>query len=124
MFARTASGNKIKSWIDNSIISSIPAYQVLKSMAAGMAQIESSANIRAALARIEDAWQPALLLEELENGLLTVFVPQAPTPMSGSIFYLTAERVKVLEVPISRVLICVRRMGLGSRALLHGRTDL
>ena len=124
IFARTAFGRKMKSWADNSLVSSIPAYQMLKSMAEGMVEIESSTNVRAALARIEDAWQPALVLEELENGLLTVFVPQAPTPMSGSVFYLTAERVKMLDVPISRVLICIRRMGLGSQALLHGRTDL
>ena len=124
IFARTGLGRKMKSWVDNSMVASIPAYQVLKSMAEGMAEIESSANVRAALARIEDAWQPALVLEELENGLLTVFVPQAPTPMSGSVFYLTAERVKMLVVPISSVLICIRRMGLGSQALLRGRTDL
>lgn len=124
IFARTGLGRKMKSWVDNSMVASIPAYQVLKSMAEGMAEIESSANVRAALARIEDAWQPALVLEELENGLLTVFVPQAPTPMSGSVFYLTAERVKMLDVPISSVLICIRRMGLGSQALLRGRTDL
>lgn len=124
IFARTALGRRLKSWVDNSIVASIPAYQVLRSMAEGMAEIESSANVRSALARIEDAWQPALVLEELENGLLTVFVPQAPTPMSGSIFYLTHERVKMLDVPISRVLICIRRMGLGSQALLRGRTDL
>lgn len=124
IFARTALGRKVKSWVDNSMVSSIPAYQMLKSMAEGMAEIESSANVRAALARIEDAWQLALVLEELENGLLTVFVPQAPTPMSGSVFYLTAERVKMLDVPISRVLICIKKMGLGSQALLHGRADL
>lgn len=124
IFARTGLGQKTRSWVDNSIVATIPAYQVLRSMAEGMAEIEASANVRSALARIEDAWQPALVLEELENGLLTVFVPQAPTPMSGSVFYLTTDRVKMLDVPISRVLLCIRRMGLGSRAMLRGRTDL
>ncbi len=124
MFARTSVGHKIRSSVDTSIISHIPAYQMLKSMVEGMAEIQSSGNVRSGLARIEDAWQPALVLEELGNGLFTVFVPQAPTPMSGSIFYLTADRVKMLDVPISRVLMCVRKMGLGSQALLGGRTDL
>ena len=124
IFARTGLGRKVRSWVDNSMLASIPAYQLLKSMAGGMAEIESYEDVRSALAWIEEAWQPALVMEELENGLFTVFVPQAPTPMSGSIFYLTAERVKLLDVPISRVLICIRRMGLGSQALLRGRTDL
>ncbi len=124
IFARTSLGEKMKSRVDNSIVSSIPAYQILKSMAEGMEAIESSANVHAALARIEDAWQPALVLEKLDNGLLTVFVPQVPNPMSGSVFYLTSERVKMLDVPISRILICIKKMGLGSQALFCERTDL
>ncbi len=34
---------------------------------------------------IEGGWQMGYLLETLENGWLSVFLPQAPTPMSGNV---------------------------------------
>ena len=38
------------------------------------------------------------LLEPLENGWLSVFLPQAPTPMSGNVMYFPADRVKPLNI--------------------------
>jgi uncharacterized membrane protein len=37
------------------------------------------------LARIEDSWQIAFLVERLEGGHVAVFMPGVPNPLSGSV---------------------------------------
>ena len=54
----------------------------------------------------------------VQIGLYTVFVPSAPTPAAGSIYYLPEDRIKILNVPVSSAVACVTRLGLGSRELL------
>ena len=54
-----------------------------------------------AMAEIEDALVPAFIIEEFEDGSFTVFVPSAPTPISGSVYILTPERVHPIDVPFT-----------------------
>jgi uncharacterized membrane protein len=57
-------------------------------------------------------------MERHDNGLYTVFVPSAPTPAAGAIYYLPEDRIRILDVPVSAAVGCVTRLGLGSRDLL------
>jgi hypothetical protein len=77
-----------------------------------------------ALARIEDAWVLSFVVERHPSGLFTVFVPSAPTPAAGSIYYLTAERLKLLDVSVSTAVGCIMRLGIGSHELLDSRPQL
>jgi len=61
------------------------------------------------------------VMEELENGWLVVFVPQAPTPFSGALFYMPPDRVKRIETTSAEMLKAVARFGVGSRAILKGQ---
>ena len=45
-----------------------------------------------ALAEIAGALVPAFIIEVFQDGRFTVFVPAAPTPFSGSVYILPAER--------------------------------
>ena len=57
-------------------------------MAEGLADVESAESVDPVLVSIEGGWQIGYLLEPLNNGWLTVFLPQAPNPMSGNVMYL------------------------------------
>jgi uncharacterized membrane protein len=72
------------------------------------------------LAQIEDAWQIAFLVERLEGGHMAVFVPGAPNPLSGSVYFMTQDRIKAVDIPASVAMKCLRRVGAGSNALLQG----
>ena len=48
-----------------------------------------------------------------------VFLPQAPTPMSGNIMYLPEERVRPLPITMVEAMSIVKRMGIGSSRALH-----
>ena len=71
-----------------------------------------------ALVEIEEALVPAFIIEELDDGSFTVFVPSAPTPMAGAIYILAANRVHKLDVPFTQVLKAVSRWGSGSKDLV------
>ena len=98
-----------------------PQYQMMKSMAEGLARVESAGSVQPALS-IEDGWQMAYLLEPLENGWVTVFLPQAPTPMSGNVMYLPADRVRPFEdiTMVQAMAMRGERIGVGSAEALRG----
>jgi uncharacterized membrane protein len=72
------------------------------------------------LPQIEDAWQGAFRVERLEGGHVAVFVPGAPNPLSGSLYFMTQDRIKAVDIPAAGAMKCLRRVGAGSSALLHG----
>ena len=118
--ARTSIGGRISGWFEDSLLRALPQYQMLKSMAEGLAQIEGDTGIRPALISIEDGWQIGYILEVLENGWLAVFLPQAPTPMSGNVMYLEADRVRALGITMVQAMGIVKRIGVGSGQALRG----
>jgi len=57
-----------------------------------------------ALAEIEEALVPAFIIEELEDGRFTVFVPSGATPFAGAVYILSRERVHPLDVPFTQAI--------------------
>jgi len=120
LFARTSEGKRIMRWSENSLLGGLPQYRLVKSMAEGLAQVESTEAVHPALVSIEGGWQIGYLLEPLENGWVAVFLPQAPTPMSGNVMYLPADRVRPLGMTMVEAMAIVKRIGVGSAKALHG----
>ena len=71
-----------------------------------------------ALVEIEDALVPAFIIEELDDGRFTVFVPSVPTPLAGAVYILSRERVHILDVPFTQAIRSISRWGSGSRDLV------
>src|SRR5215467_9544460 len=122
LVARTRVGRTMMRWAERSYLGGLPQYQVVKSMAEGLAQVEGAEGARPALINIEEAWQLDYVLEPLGNGWVAVFLPQAPTPLSGSAMYLPEERVRPLTITMAHTMAIVKRMGLGSAEAL-GHVD-
>ena len=118
--ARTRPGRNAMRWAETSFLGGLPQYQLVKSMAEGLAQVESAEAAQPALVSIEGGWQIGYLLEPLENRWVAVFLPQAPTPMSGNVMYLPAERVRRLEITMVQAMAIVKHMGVGSAKALRG----
>src|SRR4029077_15633929 len=120
LVARTNVGRRIMRWFENSLLGGLPQYQMVKSMAEGLADVESAESVDPVLVSIEGGWQIGYLLEPLNNGWVTVFLPQAPTPMSGNVMYLPADRVRPLGITMAQAMAIVKRMGVGSANVLRG----
>jgi uncharacterized membrane protein len=115
---RTSLGQAARDRIENSLLQKIPGYGMFRSMTRQMAGDSQETAWKPALAEIEDALVPAFIVEELDDGRLTVFVPSVPTPLAGAIYILTAARVHPVDVPFTQALKVITRWGSGSRELI------
>lgn len=118
LIAKMGIGARLVDRIESVVLRKVPGFTLLKSMAHGKLGGSSDRPVRVALANIDDAWLIAFIMEEEADGLLTVFVPSAPTPTAGSLYFLTEQQVKRLDVPMQTAIKCIMQLGVGARELL------
>jgi uncharacterized membrane protein len=114
---RLPKGRRAWEWMETSVFQKIPGYELLRSLTQQVAGESQDQAWKPALAEIEEALVPAFIIEELEDGRFTVFVPSVPTPLAGAVYILTADRVHPLDVPFTHMLKTVSRWGSGSKDL-------
>jgi uncharacterized membrane protein len=115
---RAPTGRAMRERIEKSLFERIPGYALFRSLTQRLAG-ESGENVwQPALAEIEDALVPAFIIEELEDGSFTVFVPSIPTPLAGAVYVLSRERVHPLDGPFTQAIQTVSRWGSGAKELV------
>jgi uncharacterized membrane protein len=118
LVARTAMARGISARAERLILGKIPGYTLLKSAARGA--VGDSTDVKVALANIDDAWLLAFIIEEKPGAeLRTVFVPSAPTPTAGNVYFMREHQIRRLNVPVSSAIACIMKLGVGSGALLE-----
>jgi uncharacterized membrane protein len=121
LFARTKPGSRIRAWAEHSFLGGIPQYQMVKSMAEGLVQAEgASGDFKPVMVSSEGGWQIGYILEPLRDNWVAVFLPQAPTPMTGSVRYFPADRVRPLNITMLQARTLVKNIGIGSAGALQG----
>jgi len=116
---RTRAGKAARERIEHSLFVRFPGYELFRSLTQQLAGSHEEHVWKPALAEIEEALVPAFVIEEFEDGRFTVFVPSAPTPLSGSIYILTADRVHPVDVPFTHAVKALSRWGAGSKELVE-----
>lgn len=115
---RTAIGQSARAKIENSVLQKIPGYEALRGMTRQLAGADQDGSWKPALAEIEEALVPAFIVEETDDGRFTVFVPSVPTPLAGTVYILTPDRVHPLNIPFTHALRVISRWGSGSKELV------
>jgi uncharacterized membrane protein len=115
---RTPTGRAIRESMEIALFGRLPGYSLLRSLTQRLAGDSDESAWMPALVEIEDALVPAFIVEELDDGRLTVFVPSVPTPLAGAVYILPPERVHILDVPFTQAIRSVSRWGSGSRDLV------
>jgi uncharacterized membrane protein len=123
VLARTTIAQKATNWVESAALSNIPGYEFVKAVSLSLLAPEKQPEETIVLARFDDAWQIAFLVERLENDLVAVFVPDSPHPQSGSIFIMTRDRIKRVDLPVTSVLKCLKGYGKGANALVGSRLN-
>jgi len=115
---RTPRGRATWKRLDTSLFQKIPGYVLFQSLTARLAGETQDQVWKPALAEIEEALVPAFIIERLNDGRFTVFVPSAPTPFTGAVYILSADRVHPLNVPFVRAIQTLSRWGSGAKELV------
>jgi uncharacterized membrane protein len=115
---RTRVGRAIRERMEMSLFGRLPGYGLFRSLTQRLAG-KSDENVwKPALAEIEEALVPAFIVEELDDGRFTVFVPSVPTPFAGAVYILSGDRVHPIDVPFTQAIKSVSRWGSGSKELV------
>jgi uncharacterized membrane protein len=115
---QTRKGRAAWKHMESSLFQKIPGYALFHSLTQRLAGGAEDETWRPALAEIEEALVPAFIIEELDDGRFTVFVPSVPTPFAGAIYILTPDRVHPLNIPLIHAIQVVSRWGSGSKNLV------
>lgn len=108
-------------WLESTVLKHIPGYAYIKGMGETMAGVEGGTTYQPVLAAIEDSWQLGFIVETIEEGQYAVYVPGAPSPWSGAVYFMAEDRIRKLDLRAAEVQGCLKRLGLGSSALLKGK---
>jgi uncharacterized membrane protein len=115
---RTRAGRAVRERMEKAFFERLPGYGVLRSLTQRLAGDSDETAWKPALVEIEEALVPAFIIEELDDGRLTVFVPSVPTPLAGAVYILSRERVHAVDIPFTQAIRSVSRWGSGSKDLV------
>jgi uncharacterized membrane protein len=121
LFARTTVARSIMRWLETWVLSMLPGYRFMATLTgdASLTRDQGEAKPEAVLARIEDAWQFALVVERIGATHVVVYVPGAPSATSGSVYIMDADRVRPIDAPMSELAKCLKGLGVGTAELLR-----
>jgi uncharacterized membrane protein len=115
---RTRTGQVVRERVEKAFFERLPGYALLRSLTQRLANDDDDTAWKPALVELEEALVPAFIIEELDDGRLTVFVPSVPTPLAGAVYILCRERVHALDIPFTQAIRSVSRWGSGSKDLV------
>lgn len=118
IIVRTPIGQAARTRIENSLFQKMPGYTLFQSLTRQLVGDSQESCWKPALAEIEEALVPAFIVEKFDDGRFTVFVPSSPTPVAGTVYILTPERVHPLNVTFPQAIKAIARWGSGSKDLV------
>lgn len=118
LFSKTKKAADLRKWVEVKVLSHIPGYTLLKGMTESAAGMESEDLRDVVLVDIEEVWQIGFLMDEIDDELSTVYIPGAPNPMSGDVFFVKNERLKKLELPELSAMKIYKKLGIDSKKIL------
>jgi uncharacterized membrane protein len=104
--------------IDGVLAELVPSYIWSKTVVRNLAGDVDSERFKPVLVTLDDQLLLAFEMERSEDGLVVVFMPGAPDVHSGTVAYVTAERVQQLETSLLVINRTLKHMGKGAVALL------
>ena len=114
----TRIGQHARAWIEKTLFDRIPGYALIRSLTRQVAGQSRESTWKAALFQSDEGLLPAFIIEELDDGRYTVFVPSIPTPFAGAVYVLDRQRVHPLDVPFTDAVKVVSRWGSGAKDLV------
>jgi uncharacterized membrane protein len=117
LVAHTVIAQRLVNLLESSLLSKIPGYDYLKQESASALGVAEIAELPVVFVPMEGGWQLGVQTGALSNGLVSIFVPGAPNPHSGSVFFFSRDNVRPAAIKLAVALNCLRRCGAGASAL-------
>jgi uncharacterized membrane protein len=107
------------SWLERRFLNFIPGYSLIRGTVLGAVGDKAEGSPRVGvLRRTPGVEEVALIVRELDDGRLVLFLPSAPSPGSGKLIVVQPELVEVSEAPIMAALRVFTDWGDGVEEVL------
>jgi len=116
--ARSSLGRRSFSWLDSKLIMMIPGYSFIKGFTGTMEKDESQKVMKPVLAKLDDQTLLGFEIERLSDGKVVVFLPGSPDTTSGTVAYMTEDRVQRLDIDFAATYKILRTLGRGSEQFI------
>jgi len=118
LVARSPYGKRLGEWLESVLVSIVPGYGFVKGFTDSMSESDTAARaFKPVVARFDDNAQLAFEVERDAGGNVVVYLPGAPNPWSGSVVFMSAERVAPLKMSMPEATKHLRQLGRGVAAL-------
>ena len=124
LLASAKAASNFVATIETYILNHVPGYMFLKKVGEGMIGIEDKNDLKVVLVKVDDAWQLAFLIEQVNEGLFTVFVPDAPSLWSGAVYYIEKDKMRLTDITHKQAIASLRGLGFGSGELIRKNLDI
>jgi uncharacterized membrane protein len=120
VIARLKIAADIISWLEDNLLNRIPGYSFTKQMGISLIGSDTTTAYKVVLFSIEDCWQLAYLVEEIDENMIAVYVPSVPGGLDGDLFYTSKERIKETSISYKDSIKLLHCQGRGSKKILQG----
>ncbi|PIB34348.1 hypothetical protein BFP72_02380 [Reichenbachiella sp. 5M10] len=121
LLAKSQRINKRKNWLEQKLQSIIPGYSLIKGMTETLAGLESDKLNEVVLVDMEEAWQIGFLMDRIDENISTVFLPGAPSPLSGEVILIKNERLRKIDISEANAMKISKKLGQDSQKILQGK---
>lgn len=121
LIMRSRKGRGLGNWMERTVFERLPGYTALKHLTRGFQDLKEGGAFRPALLKASDGMKDVVyVIEDHEDGNMTVLVPQAPAAFSGFVRIVSRDRVEMMDANLGDVTRVLGYWGLGMRDLVGG----
>ena len=122
LLARSSGGQKVYKKLDAVLLQMIPGYAWVKGMTGGISDEDADEVLKPVLVAFDDQTQLAFEVDRSDDGWVAVYLPGAPEPRSGTVSYVTSDRVQPANVGVKAITKICKNLGRESAGLLPGKS--
>jgi uncharacterized membrane protein len=116
---RSENGRRLGHWVERMVLDRLPVYKALKSLTSGFTAAGKEGAFKTGVLNSQSGEREIVyIIEDHENGYLTVLQPWAPTAFSGSVKVVNQNRLEILDANLGDVSRVLSHWGVGTRKLL------
>jgi len=117
VFSRSRAGRRVAETLEQLVLSKIPGYLMIKSIAADFGSGEQDEGLRPVLVSFDDNQVLGFMVERDDaTARIAVFLPGSPSPAGGNVVVVPNARVQLLDASLGQSRRAMKQRGLG---LLH-----
>lgn len=117
LFARTSYGRRLFRWLEDVVLSRLPIYTIFRQMVMDMSgsaqRLTGEKDIHVVRVQFDDQSQIGFVVDDQGGDDIAVFLPGAPTAVSGAVAIVERKRITETSLEPSEIVAIMRRLGVG-----------